>query len=70
MPKEYPLKDGKNKIVDVCECGHTEFYHGFDKRCLSCACPKYKFEQQLRSEDADELSYRLYRKAKDDNYVV
>ncbi len=67
--KEYPLKDGRSKILNICECGHPDFYHGVDRDdCHACGCPTYKFEQNLTTIDSINLEKSIRLKNRKRGY--
>lgn len=63
--KEYPLKDDGSKPTNICECGHTDYFHGIEREdCDRCGCPEYKFEQELTLSKAIKLENVIRRKNK------
>lgn len=74
--KEYPVKVKGSELVDICECGHQWCFHdiiifndGTDE-CEKCACPKYKFEQNITMDKAIKLEHIIYDKAEKHNYTL
>ena len=72
--KEYPNRDTGSEMVDVCECGHESFWHRSPNlilergACVSCTCPKFKYEQQLTRRDADKLKEKIFLKQIKDGF--
>lgn len=61
--KEYRLKNTAEKPTNICECGHTDYFHDIKREdCNLCECPEYKFERELTLSEAIKLQMAIRRK--------